>query len=156
MIFGGQVAKQLELGELKLLALEQYDVRELELKADLNGVPLLGRIDNFDPDTLLFRDNKTGKRVGGKSPWDSSRAYKDKQLLFYGVMIRMIYGKAPKKGFIDWLETEYDENQNLRLTGNVEVFECPLTKARLDKMEQEIIKVANEISDAYKKELNSI
>lgn len=151
--FGSIVAKLIEDNELPM-DVPRYEKVEEWVEAEIEGVVLRGRIDMFCPKTLRFRDDKTGKRLkNNKPPWSPVSAYKNEQLLFYGVIIRKLYGKYPRKAWIDWLETVEDEKGDLSLTGHVESFECPITKSRLDDMQKKILETASAISGEYEKAL---
>lgn len=149
MTLGHNTALALEFGEMA--GLVQYAGREVELNCEVAGVKLKGILDTFDQKTLKYRDYKTGKRKAGKSPWDKVKVFKNIQLLFYGVMIRKIYGRFPKSAYLDWLEVE-----NGKLTGHIETYDCPLDDKRLDLMEKRIAVVAKEISDDYRKTVEAI
>lgn len=150
--FGTNVAELIENDQFPI-EVPRYAKMEHEMSALIKkpDVPLFGRMDTFDPETLAFRDYKTGKR-----PWTPVMAYKSDQLLFYAVMIHRNYGIVPPEAWIDWIETEDDGEGGVRITGRVESFQCELDIDRIKRMEERIVQTAEEISNAYAIELTKI
>lgn len=150
--FGTNVAELIEHDQFPI-DVPRYTKMEHEMSAVIKTpeIRLFGRMDTFNPETLEFRDYKTGKR-----PWTPVMAYKSDQLLFYAVMIYRNYGMVPKTAWIDWIETDEAEDGSVRITGRVESLPCELDVDRVKLMEERIIKTAKEISQAYINELQKI
>lgn len=161
--FGSGVHKMIEDGTYKekLPDLVVYDKNEFEVRVDIGGVPTLAYIDSYDSVNNVFRDTKTGK-----IPWTKARVIKLGQMVFYATVLKKLTGKMPEYGHLDWIETREEkvegtdfwregENQ-INVTGRVVAFERPFDEREIAKMEELIVKVANEISEAYKSFLGEI
>lgn len=137
-----------------LWELETKGESEYEIRRSIRGVPMLMFIDKYDQETNTFREYKTGKM-----PWDKAKVQKHDQLLIYAVGLRVVRLEMPARCHLDWLETsekseESDDfwakaDKKLKLTGKVKTFEREFDERELDKMEDEIVRVATEISNAY-------
>lgn len=161
--FGKGIAKMIEDGLHKeiLPDLPLYKVHEHEIRAEVRGVPILSFLDGDNNDEEEFGEYKTGKRgKDGKPPWNRAKVQKHDQLTFYAVGKRAETGRMPKRCFLHWIETEenaIDENdfwskvdKKLAVTGIIVTFERVFDERELDRMETEIVKVALQISAAYK------
>jgi len=137
-----------------------------ETMIEVNLTPelkLLGYIDSFNIDNLAFVDFKTGHlSKAGKVPWDNLKVRKHKQLVFYSLLIRIKYGSYNKKAQLHWIETEFTKetrefdghileatSRKLGLTGREEIFDREIAEWELDNLKEDIIKVAEEISNDY-------
>lgn len=161
ILFGKTIAKRLEDGD-KIEGVISYGNPETKLEVEaIDGLKLLGYVDDFNEDDLSFVEYKTGRlSVDGKEPWSLLKARKHKQLVFYSLLIQLKYGKYNPDVKLQWLETEWDIKTykgqviedgtgNLKLTGRVETYDRNVKEWELEKMKEEIIKVANEISEDY-------
>lgn len=169
--FGSSISSQIEDGTIaKVLPdLEVYPSIEHEIKVIINGVPVLIYIDSFRPEDLNFREYKTGKwgkTKGGKrvAAWDRAKVQKHGQLLFYASGIRAKYGKMPERCDLDWIPTKEEEHEKvendspfssrkkrvINVTGEIYSFGREFDERELDKMDEEILKIALEISEAYR------
>ena len=133
---------------------------EVDLTPELK---LLGYIDSFNIDNLSFVDYKTGHlSKAGKVPWDNLKVRKHKQLVFYSLLIRIKYGSYNKKAQLHWIETEFTKetrefdghileatSRKLGLTGREEVFNREIAEWELDLLKEDIISVAEAISEDY-------
>ncbi len=130
------------------------DVREHEIRVEVQGVPLLSYLDDYDPVNNVFREKKTGK-----IPWTQAKVIKHGQLLFYAVALKYSTGKIPEYCDLDWIETRvgsleiddfWRENEKkVQITGKIQSFHREFDVREVDKMEKLIVKSANEISEAY-------
>lgn len=113
-----------------------------------NGEKMLSILDSCDALETQFYEYKTGK-----IPWNQVRAEKHEQLLFYALAL---YIKGNKQVIpacqLVWIETEEIDGR-LEYTGNIESFAVKFTKAKLEKFEDKIIKVINDIEDFIYEEL---
>ena len=164
--FGKWLAKLIEEDKHHELlpTLVVYPIREHEINTKILGVPVLCFLDQCMPDMSSIRDDKSGKigkdKKTGKPilPWTLAKCQKSKQLLFYACAIRAEYGIVPKTGYIDWVETLEDISESeglsngkeIRVTGNITSFERIFDERELDRFDQEILKVALEISNCYR------
>jgi len=163
-IFGKSIATHLE--ELKSIdGLTVYSHPEYKIEVELNGLNILGYLDSFDPARFRFKEFKTGHlNPQGKAPWDKVKVQKHEQLVFYSMLIEMRHGRVDPLCELSWMETEFvnksmkfeghilhAESRELRLTGKIQTFKRKIFKWEREKLKKEIIKIAKEISDDYKK-----
>lgn len=136
------------------------------IEVDIAGVPILGKLDDFDLQTFAIEEYKTGIRDSkGNAPWDRVKVRKHKQLTLYTLMVKHKYGHWNHEIQLTWMETEWarickqvqfgpstveDCELGLRLTGHVETFKRTIAEWELDRMEKFIRKTAEEISEDYK------
>lgn len=164
--FGKDVHKLIEDNKHKdiLPDLVVYDVRELEIRVDVQGVPILAYIDSYDPTKNVFRDTKTGI-----VPWDKAKVIKLGQLPFYAVALKHKYGKVPEYCHLDWLQSKEGKKDDaevvdfwrtneseLNLTGYMRSFQRDFDEREIEKMEELIVKTAEQISEAYQNFLKEI
>lgn len=136
-----------------------YELREHEIRVEIQGVPILCYLDDCKSDFTSFRDKKTGMKT-----WSLAKVQKSEQLLLYATAIRAKYGVTPKTAYIDWIETITEKNDKIGLhnddqvllTGKHKSYKREFDKKELDRMEKEVVKVANEISEYYKNWLNEL
>lgn len=162
MDFGSKAATALENGEetddelLNMLValLPKYPKREYEIRVPFKTkggtVDLLGKLDQFRPKPLAFRETKTGV-----VKWTEGRAKKHRQLDHYTALIWLKHGKIPDEIYLDWAETR-DDDGIVSLTGKVETF--PIKKTMTDVLSYLALvsRVAAEIDARYRKELAKI
>jgi len=159
-IYGKKIAKSLEDGE-KIEGVEEYEKAEKSIKVELiPGLTLLGYLDGFTEDTLKIVELKTGHtNKDGKAPWDKLKVQRHKQLQYYCLLVKLKYGTYNPDVTLQWLETEFAKDtmefdghilegttSRLELTGRVETFDRHIEQWELDKIQEEIIEVAKEIS----------
>lgn len=153
--YGKKVAEALEgvkLSDNEFEALKtllpSFSSREHEIKAVLVEIPLLGKIDSFDPKTKSFREYKTGK-----NGWTQTKVKNHGQLKFYATLIWLKYKKLPKEIWLDWIETE-EMAGDLDFTGKIKSFKAEIKLEDIISFMAEIKKVATEISEDYKNIIN--
>ena len=161
--FGKGVAKLIEEGKHKTLLpdLILYDKPEYEIKTNVLGVPILSYLDTYDSVKNVFREYKTGKL-----PWTKAKVVKHGQLVFYATALKHSCGKIPEYCDLDWIETKegsvevsdfWRENEkDINVTGRIVSFHREFDEREIEKMENLIVKVANEISEAYIKFIEEI
>ncbi len=162
MDFGSKAALALETGEdcddelVNMLAtiLPKYGSMEHEMRATLEtrdgSVVLLGKLDTFDPETLSFREYKTGRNA-----WTQHRCDNHFQLQHYAALIWLKHRKLPPKVHLDWAETELVNGQ-VALTGNIKTFEVKLKLADVLSYLSLAAKVARQIDDIYTEEIKNL
>lgn len=153
--YGKGIAKLIEEGKHKELLpdLITYASSEFEIRAKIKGIPVLCYLDSYDPVKNVLREYKTGTQ-----PWDMARVQKHDQLTFYAAALKSAYGKMPEYCDLDWIETKEDKSskgglQNsgaINVTGRIISFHREFDERELERIEDLILKVAEEISDAYK------
>lgn len=152
---GKKIAKMIEEDKHHdiLPGLPVFPLRELEIRVEVAGVPVLCKLDDCKEDYSEFRDKKSGL-----DPWSNTKAQKSEQLLLYATAIRAKYGVTPKKAYIDWIQTSMTEEEcsgglckgpQLGITGRYESYEREFDERELNRKEKEIAQVAVEISKFY-------
>lgn len=134
------------------------------IEVEIAGVPILGKLDDFNLQNFAIEEYKTGIRNNGKAPWDRVKVRKHKQLTLYTLMVKHKYGDWNPDIQLTWMETEWTRiceqvefaggtvpecYMGLRLTGHVEVFNRTIAEWELDRMEQFIRTTAEEISEDF-------
>lgn len=162
MDFGKIIADALENGtedpmiQMLIDVLPRYEVMEHPIDVKIKGVPIVGRVDTYSPKGFCFDEYKTGKRTkDGKAPWDIVKVRKHEQLPFYALCLKKKHGSISKKVRLHWIETKEGEDGR-ELTGHIETFERVIEPWELKRMEDSIVQVAKEISDAYQKVAKSL
>ncbi len=130
--FGKKLADRLELGlpsddktiEHVVNFLPKTPEVEFEIKANFCGVPLLGRLDGFDPRNKKITEYKTGKK------WTQKKVDSLGQLTFYSCLVWVEYKVLPKKIVLYWIETKEDVGE-LELTGKITMFKTKRTSIEL-------------------------
>lgn len=138
-----------------------YDTPEFEIKCEVAGVPILSFIDSYDSVSGNFREYKTGK-----IPWTQAKVQKHDQLTFYATALKWSTGKMPEYCDLDWIETKESKSESddfwrgsdkiLNVTGKVVTFRREFDEREVERMEEVIVKCADQISEAYKKFLEEI
>ncbi len=161
--FGSEIAKMIEEGKHKeiLPDLVVYSHREFEIRCDIKGVPIFSKLDSYDPVKNVFRDDKTGK-----NPWDQAKVQKSNQMLFYATALKCLTGKMPEYCHLDWIETKeggvpvddfWREKEGcLNVTGKIVSFMREFDEREIERMEDLIVKIAEEISEAYQEFIKEI
>ncbi len=159
MHFGSLVATAIETGKstgdivIDTLAatIPRYKKSEHEIKATLStdegDVVLLGKLDTFCPDTLSFREYKTGT-----TKWTAGMAQKHKQIDHYSTLIYLKHRKLPAKIHLDHAQTVMSAGE-VSLTGKLTSFE--VKKSLSDVLQYMAIasRVAKEIDKRYREEI---
>jgi len=169
LTLGKNIAKMIENGQHKTLLpdLECYDTPEFEIKCLVSGVPILSYLDSYNKVQTIevpanvFREYKTGK-----IPWDRARVQKHDQLVFYATALKWGMGQMPEYCDLDWIETKEvtsettdfwrEGDKMVHVTGRVVSFHREFDMREIERMEELIVKVAWEISDAYQDFLKEI
>ena len=126
MELGGRVASALEHNDSEgdvaiqhiLNFMPAYPLREHEIRAEFEGIPLMGKLDGFDPEGLRIGEYKTGVK------WTQGMVDKSGQLTFYTILAWKKYGKLPNDIKLHWAQTEYDGNGIIRLVGDIRTFQA--------------------------------
>ncbi len=112
-------------------------IYEYELKTVFNGIPLIGYLDGFDPETLEILEFKTGKQPSEAS-WKS-------QMTFYSTMIHLLHKKLPPTITLYWAKTEFNSKGKLVLTGSVKRYDIKVTMNDVIMFSKELVDVYNKI-----------
>jgi hypothetical protein len=155
LTFGKKIADLLEHGDESVQHILQYPQPEQEITTTIEGVPVFGFIDSFDPERCAFLEYKTGKE-----PWTQNRVQKHLQLDIYSLCIQNIFGKVDDTCHLIWMQTErvdipqqgritHENAYGIRMTGRVETFERTITQEERDNTRGLIVRVATEISEDF-------
>lgn len=172
-LFGKKIADMLDDGTpdpmldtiRPSLNLDIYTEPEHVITVDVCGVPTLGRIDRYAPSIFAVDEHKTSMK-----PWTALMVQKWTQQPFYAVQVEEKYGQVNDLTRLHWIETkkvpiveefngiiiESAKDYNLELTGRVETFERIIDKAERDRMRERIVTCAEEISEDYRRVIESI
>lgn len=169
MSYGKQIASFLENDEQvkKHPILKQIPtggIAEYEIQTEIDGIPVMGRLDRYFEETHSFHEIKTGhKSHSGGAPWDRVKVRQHQQLPFYSLLIEVSTGKVDPLCTLIWIETMFTKQQRefnghtletesrvLDFTGRIEVFERRITKWERKRMREQIISVAQAIHEDYK------
>lgn len=137
-----------------------YENSEYAIKTEIEGVPILAKIDSYSEELDTFREYKTGKVA-----WTAKKVYAHGQLLFYATCLDAI-GKKVEMCYLDWLPTKESSfaeeglwnevDKKLGLTGEIYTFERYFDDREIEHMKNRIVTTAEEITELYKTLLNTI
>lgn len=163
-IYGKAIAKILEdpieIAKNPTLSLvPRYAEPEFEIKIEVDGIPVLGFLDSYNPDTHSFYEYKTSHL----NTWNDVSVSRHLQLPFYNFLIKEAHGKVDRVCHLIWIETrfkkqkiEYDGHElqangrELELTGKIQVFKRTIPKWERDWVKQLLTTTAKEIDEDYK------
>jgi hypothetical protein len=125
------------------------------------GVPILAYLDKYITRNGAIQEYKTGLQ-----PWTQARVQKHDQLPFYGVALKWSGKRLPDYADLHWIETAETQKEHvdfwrdgdkiIKATGKIKTFHRELDPREFDRMEDLIVKVAWEISEAYQDHLAQI
>lgn len=167
--FGKFIAETFEDKKAKkahpvLCKIPSYSVSEFPLEVEIDGVPIKGFIDSFDPKKNRIIEYKTGVRKPGNQNWSDVRFKKHNQTVMYSVAVKELLGEVHPDVKLIWMETCWREEcvtipfgeqiitecgPHLGLTGHFEVFKRTIEPWELEWFRKEIVKTAQEIHDDY-------
>jgi len=153
--FGKKISKLLEIQHDSLSHIKQYSKPEQVVKCEIEGVPLFGYIDSFDPMDCAFYEYKTGHVA-----WNEKRVNKHLQLDIYSLAIEEIFGKVTDECSLIWMQTKriekptqgrvtHEEAYKIEFTGKVKEFKRVITKEDRNNMRSLLVEVAEAISSDY-------
>lgn len=122
-------------------------------------VPILAFLDKYIGTNI--REYKTGL-----VEWTLAKVQKHDQLTYYGVGLKWSGRPLPTYADLDWIQTKEIEAERVDFwrdgekiilaTGKVKSFHREFDEREFERMEEDIIRVAWEISDAYQDHLSQI
>ena len=162
--FGKKIHDRLEKDPTFLPDIDRVGLREQSIEGVLEGVHLKGFVDYIDLRIPLIRDYKTSKKQ-----WTVADVAKNKQLVFYSVLVEQEFGIPVDEVDILWLETKEKAKEEkiggvainttpeLNLSGHYEIIKRPEPVSALEKeeMKEWIITNAQAILEDYKSYLAS-
>jgi hypothetical protein len=135
MEFGSEIAEGLAAESTDNPAVEHlrtflpsYPETEFPIEAKYRGVPLFGRLDQFDPNALDIGEVKTGR-----TPWTQARVDRHDQFDFYDLLVWLRYGRRARTLRLSWAPTEWSSGRP-ELTGEVRTFLTTRTLADLARI----------------------
>lgn len=128
---------------------------EQTIKCEIEGVPLFGFIDSFDPMDCAILEYKTGV-----TPWNEKRVQEHLQLDLYSLAVETIFGKVQDEVELIWMQTRkietpnegrvtHEEAYEIEFTGKVKSFTREITKKDRDNTRSLLVEVAEAISSDY-------
>lgn len=156
------------LMELDIEGISEYQIGNSGKPDDLNPickvrgeVPILAFLDKYVNRNGAIQEYKTGL-----APWTQARVQKHDQLPFYGVALKWSGKRLPDYADLHWIETREttkehvdfwrDGDKIISATGKIKTFHREFDEREFERMEDLIVKVAWEISDAYQEHLAQI
>jgi hypothetical protein len=109
------------LMEMMLIFMPDYPLKEFDIKAVFEEIPIVGKLDGFNEATLTVGEYKSGKN------WTQAMVDQHGQLTFYALLVWLKYKKLPKDIFLHWAKTQEDEKGLLTLTGDIRTFKTNRT-----------------------------
>jgi hypothetical protein len=152
--FGKEFAEKLERGEI--LNMPSYHNPEVKMIVIVAGVPTIGYIDDMDKIAPHpFNEYKTGK-----IPWTAKKVQKHEQLPWYSMQIKWSNEARVISPYCNlvWVETVENlegtfwdrADKALKTTGRIEIFRRDFDEREIERLEKDVVKVALEISEAYR------
>lgn len=154
--FGKKIARLLEIKHDSMGHIRQYPVMEQCINVEIEGVPIYGFIDSFDPMDCAILEYKTGV-----TPWTEKRVAEHKQLDLYSLAVEQIYGKVQDECSLIWMQTRkietpqqgritHEEAYEIEMTGKVKEFTRVIDKKARDDMRELLVEVAEAITVDYR------
>jgi hypothetical protein len=165
--FGVSFAKQIEEHPERFPHIPRYAVPEFPIKWVVRGVPVLGFIDSFCPEQKAVIEYKTSISSGVEK-WSAVKVRKWKQLPFYAMCIKNMFGTVHPLFKLIVLSTEWrDVVEEFPFNGKTftrstklldfipesltdpKIFEREIRDWEIDLMEERLVTIANEVSNDY-------
>ncbi len=142
-----------------LMMLDIEGESEFEINCKVRGiVPIKAYLDKYVHRNGAIQEYKTGLKE-----WTLAKVQKHDQLTMYGVALKWCGKPLPPYADLHWVETRvseiekkdfwHDGEQIIAATGRIKTFHREFDEREFERMEEVIIKVATEISDAYQDHL---
>lgn len=155
--FGNKVTLAMENNEDWVSFIPRFPVFERKFIVDIDGIPFKGSIDQFDPATGAFAEQKTVNKK-----WSDNKIKNHKQFDRYSLAIELMDGYVrdlalfidvrtalkKKTTMFNGIELESDENE-ITLTGEVNVIERIITAEDRRAAYEEIVRVGREIEEDF-------
>lgn len=162
MDFGKEFATFMESGkehpdkvvDIALKSIPRLPLSEVAITSKLTSewgpIPLLGKLDRYDPKTHAFDEYKTGRRK-----WTATMTQNHGQMKFYALILWLNHGVIDQKKNLVWIETE-NTDEGIRPTGRIETYPVIITLSDILIFAKEVTNIAKQITDLYQKEINNI
>lgn len=155
--FGNKVTLAMERGEEWVAFIPRFPVFERKFIVDIDGIPFKGSIDNFDPATGAFSEQKTVNKK-----WSDNKIKTHKQFDRYSLAIELLDGRVQDLAYFVDVRTTLNKktvvfngieleggSDEIELTGEVNVIERIVTAEDRRKAYEEIVRVGREIEEDY-------
>lgn len=139
----GEICDWLNTGLMMKLPVVDGAIPEMEIKQEIEGVPILAYLDQVSGNLTEIIDFKTGRY-----PWNDKRVQESGQLKLYALAIFEQTGSIPATGIV-WCPTTKDKAGNISLTGEMYPFWHQFTTADLEEYKAYMVGIALEISEAW-------
>lgn len=154
--------------ELDIEGISEYQIGNSGRKDDnyhvckVRGiVPILAFLDKY-----ILRNGAIQEYKTGMAEWTMAKVQKHDQLPFYGVGLKYSGRRLPEYADLHWIETKQttqeatdfwrEGDKIIYATGKIKTFHREFDEREFERMEDLIIRVAWEISDAYQEHLAQI
>lgn len=124
-------------------------------------VPILAYLDKYRD-----RDGSIGEYKTGLGEWTLAKVQKHDQLTYYGVALKSCGKSLPAYADLTWIQTKEIEKEKVDFwrdgekvivaTGKIKSFHREFDEREFVRMENDIIRTAWEISDAYQDHLSQL
>lgn len=157
--FGNEVTLAMEKGEEWVAFIPRFSVFERKFIVNVDGIPFKGSIDQFEPATGSFVEQKTVMKK-----WSDKKIKEHKQFDRYSMAIELLDGfVADQAWFLDVRTEKVQEtinfngielpktggNPKLRLTGEFNLIERIVTHEDRKAAYEEIVRVGREIAEDF-------
>ena len=131
--------------------LPQYQNKEFKIEAEINGVPILGKLDGFNTDPIKVGEYKTGRF------WSQEMADDTEQLDWYALLVYLKFRVLPDKipMTLTWMPTDWNGGDP-QVTGEIVNFETRRSTMRVLMIGKKIVDVWKEIGIFYEDKYRSI
>lgn len=172
--FGKKIAELLEKRDFtdypQLAKVPFYSISEQSIEIEIEGVPIKGFLDLYNPETFSIGEVKTGivHRTNGP-PWTAVKVRAHEQLPFYSLLVKKKFGKVNNKLHLIWLETQFiktqeqvgsrileGEGRELELTGHMKIFPRSIPQWERNRIQDLIVTTAKEINEDYRRTTKSV
>ena len=110
---------------------------EVKMEANIDGIPIIGIYDGYNPAKREIVEYKTGKKESMKS-WHG-------QLSLYVLLHFQNFGKLPKSVKLYWAQTLLNENDQLIFSGDVREYDIEIKIKDILEITRRILKAHQEI-----------
>ena len=159
MDFGNKVTEAMERGEEWCSFIPRHPVFEFDASMEIDGVPIKAYVDNFCPERIKFREQKTGR-----TPWTQSKVNKHIQLDMYSTLLEEKFGRVDDECELIWVGARKvrktvtlpggivieADSTDIELTGDYTIFTRVITAEERKACREMIVRVAKEISEDYR------
>lgn len=156
------------LTELDINGISEFQIGNSGREGDFHPVvkvrgeiPILAFLDKYVMTDSGIQEYKTGL-----AKWDMARVQKHEQLPFYGVGLKWMGRPLPPYADLHWVPTREVEQERVDFwrdgakvivaTGQIKSFHREFDEREFERMEELILRVAWEISDAYQDYLSAL